>query len=523
MKKIAVLDFETDPFKHGRIPRVFSCGFFDGKTHQIKWGQHEDVLDWTMEIVKNFDGLVYAHNGGKFDYVGYLLPHARELIYGEPVMCIGGRVVRVKLGLAELRDSYAILPSALKKFDKGEIDYNNFEADKRENFKEPIIEYLKRDCESLYNAVTEFQETHGQAVLTAASAGMNYIKKLDIKVDILPEWLDKKFRHYYFGGLVLARKPGIHRGNYKIYDINSAYPASMMEEHWSGESGKFSTIEEDVTPQSFVCFVGKAKCFLRRENNKNEWGGEGKFYITGWEYLAAKQLGLIDGYVQFVEIPDKTTNFSPYVKKFYQDKQDAELAKDFVKRQISKIMLNAPYGKFAQNPEDFMDYVFMPQDTNSKEREEQGYDIAAVWAEHNLAIWEKPANSNSRYNVCTAASITGYVRAQMMRAIAETDPYYCDTDCVMVDANKLPSNIGSELGRWKLEAEGDTMYIAGKKLYAFRKNDLTWKLATKGVRLTPDELFKICNGETVKYRNEAPTFSLLSEPNFSIRSIRATA
>ena len=36
--RVAVIDLETDPFKHGRLPAPFAAGFFDGETYQDFWG-----------------------------------------------------------------------------------------------------------------------------------------------------------------------------------------------------------------------------------------------------------------------------------------------------------------------------------------------------------------------------------------------------------------------------------------------------------------------------------------------------
>ena len=83
-------------------------------------------------------------------------------------------------------------------------------------------------------------------------------------------------------------------------------------------------------------------------------------------------------------------------------------------------------------------------------------------------------------------------------------------------------NIGNELGQWEIECECDFAAIAGKKLYAFRKNDGKYKLASKGVRLTAPEIIKIAKGETVTYVPEAPTFSIKGGIRFTPRKIRMT-
>lgn len=125
------------------------------------------------------------------------------------------------------------------------------------------------------------------------------------------------------------------------------------------------------------------------------------------------------------------------------------------------------------------------------------------------------------YNVATAASITGFVRAFLMKSIQATqNPLYCDTDSIVCEnASKLL--IGDKLGEWKSEGTGNLGAIAGKKLYAFNIGK-EWKIASKGCKLTKDQIFAIARGESITYEPIAPTFSIKSEPRFIDRLIRAT-
>ena len=130
-----------------------------------------------------------------------------------------------------------------------------------------------------------------------------------------------------------------------------------------------------------------------------------------------------------------------------------------------------------------------------------------------------PICSNSFFNVATAASITGCVRAHLFRSLrAVREPVYCDTDSIICrDPGTL--KIGRELGEWKEEAESKAggLWIAGRKLYALEKKGGGWKLASKGVRLSPREIQTVANGEAVKSTLHAPTFSL-----YTTRSARGS-
>jgi hypothetical protein len=60
-------------------------------------------------------------------------------------------------------------------------------------------------------------------------------------------------------------------------------------------------------------------------------------------------------------------------------------------------------------------------------------------------------------------------------------------------------------------------------LYAF-KHEKTgeFKLATKGVRLTADEVYEVARGGVVHYQPEAPSFSIHSSPRFVERDVKKT-
>jgi hypothetical protein len=536
LRRFATIDFETDPFKHGRYPKAFAVGFYDGVCYQSKWGEENAVIQWAIRKVAGFPGIVYAHNGGRFDFLGILFKKSGETIWGERVHCIAGRIVKMQFGEAELRDSYAILPAPLRAYDKGEISYTLLEAKVREKHKRKILDYLARDCRSLYDLVAAFLALHGTSPLTAASAAMKYCRKLGTKVETLNESTDARFRRFYSGGLVLARKPGIHHGKFSIFDIKSAYPYAMVHSHSAGKDFDFQRAPREISPHGFYLVRGTAReCFLRRSREGNMFGGKGEFYVTGWELLAARKH--FKGTIIFGEVPKLTTDFKPFVNHFFEQKQHSESRGDKAGRLIAKIMLNALYGKFAQRGDRFRDYVIMPVDEPICEPWEE----ECVWEEYGFAVWGKPSDHGNFYNVATAASITGFVRAMLMKAIYEYDPYYCDTDSIITDGKWGEIRGNGELGSWGKEAEGDLLYIAGKKLYALRilqdiapcsksasekgyhwDGKRAWKIASKGCRLNPEEMKALCQGKTIEYRNEAPSFSLLNSPFFIKRNIRAT-
>jgi hypothetical protein len=138
------------------------------------------------------------------------------------------------------------------------------------------------------------------------------------------------------------------------------------------------------------------------------------------------------------------------------------------------------------------------------------------------SVFEKPLPEDEQhyYNIVVAASITGFVRAYLAEAKSKAkNIYYCDTDCLVCE-DYGDINIGPELGQWELEAHCIYGAIAGKKLYAFKKIDGSWKTATKGVKLSPDEIISVSRGKEVTYYPENPTFSVKKSPVFTERKIK---
>ena len=89
MKPIAVVDAETDPFKKGRIPAPFLWGFYDGSTYE-KFTSTDELIIYLYDKPI----IVYAHNGGKFDWhfvLDYIDPYTK-------VQIINGRIAKFRTG-----------------------------------------------------------------------------------------------------------------------------------------------------------------------------------------------------------------------------------------------------------------------------------------------------------------------------------------------------------------------------------------------------------------------------------------
>ena len=518
----AVIDAETDPFNGQDFVSPFIWGFFDGENYEEFSGPY--CTENLVERISQYKGNIFAHNGGKFDF-HFLVEHFEK---EKSLTVINGRIAKAKLGLATLRDSFCVLPTPLSAFAKDDFDYkilDKKERDKPENVKK-ISDYLKSDCINLHGYVSRFVGDYGLN-LTLAATALKQWQELGGRIPKSDKRYYNKFLPFYYGGRVEPFKSGIFEGEYKVYDIKSAYPTAMKFPHPIGTNYYESRKPRDrelpacmltVRCNSRGAFPMRTKEGLRFPHEK------GIYRVTGWEFIKALETGTISEHsILNAYIFEETTDFSIYVDKFYQLKAEAEKNKDKGGRTIAKLFLNSLYGKFAANPENYEEYYLDDYGAIPKEDENGEFDPGPIYGDLQLFGRDLPESKWRFYNIVTAASITGWVRAYLWESIQKCESVlYCDTDSIICKSgDQLP--LGDELGNWDLEAEPDRIAIAGKKLYACFKDGKEIKKACKGVKISGKEIERVARGEIVKYVSEAECFSLKQGKHFIERNVRATA
>lgn len=588
MRPHGTLDLETDPFQAGQLPEAFAADFFDGKTHFLFWGT--GCVERCLRSALTFDGIIYAHNGGKFDF-HFIMPLLVE-IYGAEnleLMTIGSRIVKIVTPGPEFRDSFALIPKPLSSFGN-KIDIKDvakpqdplwkLKRQHREKHKAEICDYLKQDCFGLWEAVRDFVANYGCEITLASTTFRILRKDFGFKLPKTNVFHDKKFRPYYYAGRVQFFALGPCPGYAACCDINSAFPWAMTLPHWFGPECVVR-LKPPVRyrDQSFYDITCDANGCLPSRGPKGEVvfpvGRNLRFKVTGWELFAGIECGLVRN-VRYnaVYTPTDCKDFGDYVRHFYHLKQHAE---NDAERQFAKLILNSAYGKFALNPREFRQVRVTAYDEVLPDPWEHCFDDEDA----GLSYWKRLTHPNREKtpeqlhkakqqrdrrrnrlidegrklvnpeedeprpmrfnNVCTAASITGCVRAFLMRSMHRCGGVlYCDTDSVFArDISSL--DLGEGLGQWKLEKEFDGVWIAGKKLYAGRainwqelekqiaaesdpkkaaklRKEL-WKTASKGVRLSPEQICRVAEGEAQTYEFDAPNYSLFSAPGFTKRTV----
>ena len=543
MRPIAVADSETDPFKMGRIPQPFIWGYYDGNTYE----EFDRTIDF-INFVYDKEIILYAHNGGKFDW-HFILDFIEPFT---PVSIINGRIAKFKIGSCEFRDSFNILPTALSAFAKEEFDYALMEPEEREkpHNKKKIQHYLYKDCVYLYEYITGFIDRFGMT-LTQASAAMKQWKQIS---GLEPPnddggFIYENFKQFYFGGRCQSFEYGIINDDFCMVDINSAYPYAMLSMHPYG-TDHYEMDEKDfhrlTSAQKGTCFMvvtaisGGALPFRGDDNSLYFPDDSVKrtYRITGWEYLAALDTNTAEIFdiTEIWYFPEQT-DFSKYIMHFYEQRKVAKQTGDKAGNIFCKLLMNSLYGKFGSNPDEYRNYETCEEEYLNEDGEvydsekDRTWHFAGDFGPLILISSELYASQKRYYNVATAASITGFVRAYLWRAICGCDGVlYCDTDSIAArNVRDLPNGYGVELGQWEKEGEFTRAALAGRKLYCFEKNanyeqieddSDRYKTACKGVRLTPHEIIEVAKGKEIVYEPEAPVFSVHKEPHFMTRRVK---
>lgn len=531
-REIWAVDCETDPFKAGRIPRPFIWGSYNGSEYHTF-----ETADDFLAFITERDCICYAHNGGKFDW-HYLLDRIPPF---SSCMVIAGRLAKFKIGKAEFRDSFNIMPMPLRAGGKKlEIeDYSIFEQSCRDapGNRELIADRLRTDCLYLFEMLQTFFLEFGLH-LTISSASMACWSRIaDVRKPETTAEFYARFAPFYFGGRVECFSKGEVTSPFKIIDINSAYPYAMTFLHPYGEIPHESQSLPNSRAAIQRCFLtvrcAATGCFpFRADDGSLEFPAdrvEREFHVTGWEFLAALETGAVREYElrTVLQLPE-SIEFRSYMDHFYKMKTSAKAAKDAARYEFAKRFLCSLYGKFGSNPDNYSEYQLVPPRYIEAACESEGYQFCAEVGPH--ALLARPLSDVKKrfYNVATAASITGFVRAYDWRAMhavrnSGATVHYIDTDCLhATGAGELDLD-DNRLGAWKVEAECVYGAYAGKKLYACRTTDDKWKTASKGVKLTAAQICDVARGSPVEFVPDVPQYSLKRGIHFVPRKIRRTA
>lgn len=532
--------------KRRRVPQPFIWGLYGGPNREDYY--EFDTVGEVIAFLNNKNHVVYAHNGGKFDY-----HYLRDSINtGEAISIIAGRLAKFRIGECEFRDSMNILPVALAEFKKDTVDYSIFEPEVRDepNNLAEIKKYLRSDCTYLYELIEAHRKENGVCLTQAGASMRAWSKQSKVKPPRQTGAQYQLYKPYYYGGRVQCFAQGIKSTDFKVIDINSAYPFAMLAAHpFSPVADRLSHLphESEIHKCLITLRCTARGCFPFRLGNDPTKGDLffpydettiRRYHVTGYEFLAAlRQDAIKNIHIETVHYFEQSIKFEEFIQENWSRREQAKREGNKALNIIIKLLMNSLYGKFASDYDKYREYQICWQD-DLLEKQAEGFELDTYWGnERHLISRSIPEEKHRFYNVATAASITGYVRAMLFEAVSQvSQPLYCDTDSIAcVDVAKLP--LGEGLGQWKVEGEFDEYAIAGKKMYSFhkagaprildldeKKNYMHYKVACKGVDLSPHEIERAAAGGEILFTPSVPTYSVKrAAPKFQSRNVKLTA
>lgn len=574
LKNVAILDMETDPFdaETNRSVYPFLAVLYLGPKVEPTVIWDEDHTRLCEKIYTAIASLperytIYAHNGGRFDYY-FLLSRLRGGCQFK-----GRAIMSAKIGHHDIRDSFHLIPERLSNLQKDDFDYTKMLKSKRRHFREEIIRYCINDCRFLYRYLIEFLQEFGMALSIGQVAWKELRKHYDIEK--LGPQTDKFLRQYFYGGRVECfRGRGHWHGDFRLYDVNSMYPA-VMAGYEHPICAEFR-VRSDNTIRPSTCFLtltcdSKGAFLLRKEDGSIEAPyGRHTFNTTIHEYHTAIRLGLCRNAVihRTVDFPVRT-DFSLFVnpnyarreldKKWLKENKHLDGTEEYFEHHknsiFGKLKLNNGYGKSAQDPSKFKEvYISEPECAYPSEfevpKEPSPYSWGIYDPFHSKSgfspnekysdywVWTRKAShsAHSYNNVACGASITGAARATLLEAKHKArNPHYCDTDSIICEELEGVELDPSKLGAWDLEASFDELAIAGKKQYAFRKSGMPdteenrrkgfVKVRQKGANnVVFDDIVNLVYGKEIeRFASKAPLIHRDGSQTYQTRLLRATA
>lgn len=473
--RFAVIDIETKDgeTQKGGFTRPFLVGLYNGDNY-IKFSG-EDCIERSLSFIlsREFAGTIYyAHNGGSFDWLHYL--HAiKDAGYSAEILTIASSIQVLEVTDKSRKhrwkfyDSYKLAPLSLHRFSRAMgvetvkqegFSYDTHEADER------WIDYNRDDCVALYQSIERYyeliEELGGSVGVTAASTAMRTYRTGYQRRDFFRHVGHHKFfREAYYGGRVenfVTRAGGL-----RVYDINSAYPYSMVG---IMPVGSMFTAQGPVNSATTTGYCGFIRARVEVPENVEipvlPYRRDGKLIFpvgrfsgvwTSIELEAAELQGAVVAREESVWIRGHDV-FSEYVDSLFILRDTTRPGYDAGRAEIAKILLNSTYGKFGMKTERDKVYILGDGVTHT----DLPFNSKPIDPEDpECAVYTLGETVDADYIIPQiSAWVTAKARLLLHRYLVTAAERgvlaYCDTDSIITSAC-LDDLVGSVLGAIKNE------------------------------------------------------------------------
>jgi len=434
----------------------------------------ENYEDFFKFILKNKIEILFAFYGGGFDFL-LLLNYIRDnnsnfkVIY---LIEVAGIFIYLKIDYMgyefEFYDAFAIFRGfSLNEVSKNLLGKEKLDID-RTRLQDYTIqqrnEYVMQDCILLFECLIKFRELVGFLEITISRIALlsftnDFCKHKLVKY---PMNFINLLEPFYFGGHVdVFRRYG---ENLNYYDINSCYGYAMKEYgaiyNYIGFTDKQKDTETikglyniTVEQNNFLYAPVLAKKHTDRYSKLYFLNCfDSQFQVTSKDLQLLAELNINYKIHNGFLFDYDREFFKEYVDYWYKKRQESKELKF-----ISKLMINALYGKFGQK--------IKQQSTVIGEDLEYYYDeILRIGRKETVSInWFSHTEIVSWVTSCSR-----YIHSHLIQDNQE-HIFYVDTDSLIVD-NEIVT--GSNIGELKLEQTIKRGYFIGNKFYGlFNDND----------------------------------------------------
>lgn len=375
----------------------------------------------------------------------------------------------------------------------------NIESDDLESYCRRDVEIMIKAWEMFFsflklNDLGNFAPTiAGQALNAFRHKFMNHEIFIHNKDSLITDE-----RESYHGGRTECFKLGkFPKNKYRMYDVNSMYPAMMKKYDYPVKYTGTLTAPSHEKLRVLLkskCLIGMFlicspfPVFPVKDKGKLIFP-IGRFWAMlttrEIEYARVNKMIMKTGRVH---IYDRKNIFSEYVDFFYQKKKEYKDAGNDSFTYICKLFLNSLYGKFGQKNKFY-------EDVKIKFKNDGNYWDADKDIQYRVINGRTQKFSGWREGIESFVAIPAHITAdarmrlwEIITAAGQKNVFYCDTDSIITTA-KMPT--GKNLGELSLKEESANLIIYGNKDYVFGKTETIKGIKKNATRLSPDSFEQI--------------------------------
>lgn len=545
---VLTLDIET-----GSEGELLDVGLY-GINFYAVYQDWQSLFEVVMQLQGNWR--IPAHNGFGFDYitlVQWIVKHYKD--YGlkdEDVTFLSSEyllmaiILRTPQGKVTFIDTMRFFPGmsleviGQSMFGKGKRnipdEYKSRMDEYKRLYRDLYYQYLRQDCELLFNIYTQFREkinefvNIGELGLSSGSTAMRAFRRWLHDVDdemfifSAPKELLGAAEECLRGGLTLYIGDGVEveveKHKYldtNVYDVISMYPS--IQRYIPVPTGPMKQVDNiiidadgHVRPGWYLCDFKQMKgripilFDMDRKIDHPVWEGTGLLSYFEIEFL--KEFGKVTKVYDGVVFENYAYPFKDFMDQGLKMRLDAKAKQLHALALAIKIILNSLYGKFAQSP--IIEQVAITSDMdwyasaleaviNSNGVEE----IVEYFYDQDVVLYGTPSVSTSFSNRFIGGLITSLARLKLGLVYNTVYSIYCDTDSIFTQDTLDSRFIGKEAGDFELKSSNQELLCLGKKSYRLG-DEVTWKGVPKK-SIESKHIDEIARGEIVDIPYFRPT------------------